>query len=237
MTLLGDMTDQGLRTGRHVMDDLISLLVQMALKPGDKLPPEIELARLLGVGRPKLRETLTAWQWMGIVSRNKGAGTTLSVAVSGRTRTMPLSVAIEAESLLRTLAVRRPLEIEAVRIATTVADDKARYQIMARMHDLMAVFEAGANWQDADQLFHAAIHDATGNPLFGQVIHQMHSVFREIYTRPSGLPYLASDTIPLHRPLADAVVSGDTESAVALMIQILDTTEAEARTLIARKAS
>lgn len=224
------------RPRRDVVDDLVALVDARGLGPGDRLPPEVELARLLGVGRPKLRETLIAWQRMGIVTRNKGAGTVLEAAVGARTMALPLSITIEMESLLRTLQVRRPLEIEAVRLASRLATPAARERITARMLDLVAVHGAGEDWRRADHAFHAAVHDATGNPLFGQLVGQLQRAFLEVYDAPFGQPQLASDTIPLHRPLAEAVVAGDAEAAAALMARILDDTEAAARAAIAEAA-
>jgi DNA-binding FadR family transcriptional regulator len=173
---------------------------------------------------------------MGIVSRNKGAGTVLAAPVGGRTLALPLAVTIEMESLLRTLAVRRPLEIEAVRLAARDATTPARERITARMLDLMAVFEAGEDWRRADHAFHAAIHDATGNPLFGQLIGQLQRAFIEVYEAPFGMPQLGSGTIPLHRTLAEAVVAGREEEGVRLIIRILDDTEAAATDVIGRAA-
>jgi DNA-binding FadR family transcriptional regulator len=222
------------RAGRDVVDDLVALVGERGLGPGDRLPPEMELARILGVGRSKLRETLVAWQRMGIVSRNKGAGTVLATPVGGRTLALPLAVTIEMESLLRTLAVRRPLEIEAVRLAASSATRSGGERITARMLDLMAVFEAGEDWRHADHAFHAAIHDATGNPLFGQLIGQLQRAFIEVYEAPFGMPQLGSETIPLHRTLAEAVVAGDAEEGVGLITRILDETEAAARDVIGR---
>ncbi len=220
------------RSGRDLVDDLVALVGKQGLGPGDRLPPELELARMLGVGRSKLRETLIAWQQMGLVSRNKGAGTILAAPVGGRTLALPLAVTIEMESLLRTLAVRRPLEIETVRLAAQVATPSARERITARMLDLMAAFEAGEDWRRADHAFHAAIHDATGNPLFGQLIGKLQRAFIEVYEAPFGMPQLGSETIPLHRILAQAVVVGDADEGVRLMTRILDETEAAARAVI-----
>ena len=220
------------RTGRDVIDDLVSLIAERGLGPGDRLPPELELARTLGVGRSKLREALAAWQRMGIVIRNKGAGTMLAAPISGRPLALPLSVSLEAESLLRTLAVRRPLEIEAVRLAADRSLPSDRDRIMARMLDLMGVHEAGEDWRAADHSFHGAIHDATANPLFGQLIGQLQRAFAEVYEAPFGMPQLGAETIPLHRPLAEAVVAGDGATAAALMARILDQTEASARAVI-----
>jgi DNA-binding FadR family transcriptional regulator len=227
-------TKFGVRSGRDVVDDLVALVGERGLGPGDRLPPELELARTLGVGRSKLRETLIAWQRMGIVSRNKGAGTILAAPVGGRTLALPLSVTLEMESLLRTLAVRRPLEVEAVRLAARSATPAMRERITARMLDLMAVYDGGEDWRHADHAFHAAIHDATGNPLFGQLIGQLQRAFIEVYQAPFGMPQLGSQTIPLHRNLAEAVIAGDEEGGVALVTRILDETEAAAQDVIGR---
>lgn len=215
------------RSGRDVVDDLVALVGERGLRPGDRLPPEMELARVLGVGRSKLREALTAWQRMGIVTRNKGAGTVLAAPITGRT--VALAVTLEAESLLRTLAVRRPLEIEAVRIAAREATPAARDRVTARMLDLMAAYEGGEDWRPADHAFHAAIHDATGNPLFGRLIAELQRAFAAIYEAPFGMPHLGAETIPLHRPLGEAVVDGRGEEGARLMEQVLDDTEAAAR--------
>ena len=76
------------RRTQDVAASLIELIGREGIGPGERLPPEIELARRLGVGRSTIRETLRAWQDTGIVTRNKGAGTTLMVDVirSSRSR-------------------------------------------------------------------------------------------------------------------------------------------------------
>ncbi|WP_245544322.1 FadR/GntR family transcriptional regulator [Oceanicola granulosus] len=223
-------------SGRDVVEDLVALIVEAGLEPGDRLPPEVKIAETLGVSRAKLREALTGWSRMGIVRRNRGGGTILTAPVAGRTMAIPLAVSVEAESLLRTLAVRRPLEIEAVRIAALEATPTARDRVTARMLDLMAVWEAGEDWRAADALFHAAIHDATGNPLFGQLIVQLQRAFNEVYEAPFGMPQLGAETIPLHRDLAGAVTGGDAEAGARLMAEILDETAAAARAVVEASA-
>ncbi|WP_328803316.1 FadR/GntR family transcriptional regulator, partial [Ruegeria haliotis] len=65
-------------TSRDVLDALSEMIDAEGLKVGDRLPPEVEIARRLGIGRAKAREALTSWQSMGIVVRNKKAGTRLA---------------------------------------------------------------------------------------------------------------------------------------------------------------
>lgn len=213
----------------RVLDALVALIEAKGLSVGDRLPPEIELAERLGVARSTIREVLTSWQSMGIVTRNKGAGTRLSAEISARSIHLPLTLKLEAESLIRTHAVRRPLEIEASRLAARHASDQQRRLIMARMAELLAVYEADEDWRPADHRFHAAIHEATGNPLFGQLIWQIHHAFHDIYDAPFGKAHLGRSTIPMHRPLAQAIEAGDEAQAAQVTAQILDVVEAEVR--------
>lgn len=219
-------------SGRDVLDALSRMVERAGLGIGDRLPPEIELAERLGIGRAKVREALIAWQNLGIVTRNKKAGTILAAEVSRKAIQIPLTLNVEAESLLRTHAVRRPLEIEAVRLAARHVSDAQGRVIIARMAELIAVYEAGEDWRDADNRFHDAIHEASGNPLFNQLIRQILNTFHEIYEAPFAEPQLGRETIPLHRDLAEAVVRGDGEAAADVMAEILDHLEDDVRAVV-----
>ena len=199
---------------------------------GDRLPPEIELAERLGIGRSKVREALIAWQNMGIVTRNKKAGTILAVEVSRKAIQIPLTLNVEAESLLRTLAVRRPLEIEAARLAARHGSDAQGRVIIARAAELMAIYEAGEDWRAADNRFHDAIHEASDNPLFNQLIRQIQKTFGEIYEAPFGEPELGHATIPMHRGLAEAIAAGDEDAAAATMAAIMDRLEEDVHAVV-----
>jgi len=222
-------------SNKDVIASLSHMVEANGLTIGDKLPPEVEIARQLGVSRAKVREALTSWQSMDIVVRNKKAGTRLAAEVVPNSIHLPVSVKLEAESLFRMHAVRRPLEIEVVRLAASNASARQRRVIMARAVALMEVHDADEDWRDADRKFHAALHDASGNPLFGQLILQIQQGFNEVYGAPFGQPHLGQDTIPLHLPMAEAVISGDAEEAVRLMDEILVLVEAEFRKVVERR--
>ena len=91
---------------RDVLEALSGMIESVGLRVGDRLPPEIEIAKRLGVSRAKVREALTAWQNMGIVVRNKKAGTRLAAEVFSNSIHLPVTLKLEVESLLRTHAVR-----------------------------------------------------------------------------------------------------------------------------------
>ena len=219
-------------SGRDVLAALSRMVERAGLGIGDRLPPEIELAERLGIGRAKVREALIAWQNLGIVTRNKKAGTVLAAEVSRKAIQIPLTLNVEAESLLRTHSVRRPLEIEVVRLAARHVNDAQGRVITARAAELLAVYQAGEDWREADNRFHDAIHEASGNPLFNQLIRQIQKTFHEIYNAPFGEPELGGTTIPMHQDLAEAIVKGDEAAAADIMTEIMDRLEDDVRAVV-----
>ena len=61
--------------GEAVLQRFIGLLREGRLEPGDKLPPERELATMLGVSRPSVRQALSALGLIGVVEARQGSGT------------------------------------------------------------------------------------------------------------------------------------------------------------------
>ncbi|MGQ7848011.1 FadR/GntR family transcriptional regulator [Granulosicoccus sp. 3-233] len=205
---------------KSVINALIVMIEKAQLKVGDRLPPEQTLASRLGVGRSTIREALKAWQSMGIVTRNKGAGTILAAEVTSNSVNIPITLKLEAESLLRTNGVRRPLEVEAIRLACGHASQNDRDEIQRRADILMEVYQRGEDWRKVDSQFHSAVHKACGNPLFGQLSTRIHAVFHDIYKDPFDMPLLGEESIPVHRQLADAISAADTAAAVQYMLDI-----------------
>jgi DNA-binding FadR family transcriptional regulator len=62
-------------TTEPVVARVYELIKQQDLKPGDRLPPERELAKQLGISRPSLRAGLSSLISMGVLQSRQGAGT------------------------------------------------------------------------------------------------------------------------------------------------------------------
>lgn len=222
--------------GVAVLDALADMIERAGLKVGDKLPPEVSLAAALGVGRSTIREALNRWEGLGIIKRRRGDGTYLSARVQTSRGLVPTMIRLEGEALLRLVEVRRALEMEVVRRATVNATAAQRQEIGRLCDALLTEVNAGRSWRDPDHAFHAAIYEASGNPMFGQILHKLDQALERSSESPFGGNEFALTSFPPHRDLADAIVAADPEASVAAISHILDIVEDEIRAIISSGA-
>lgn len=219
--------------GEAVMDALAEMIEKADLKVGDRLPPEVLLAEHLSVGRSTIREALNRWEGLGIIRRRQGDGTYLTARVRSSAGPVPIMVRLGGEALLRLLEVRRTLETEVVRKAAVSATPVQRQTILRLCAELLAEVDSGRPWRKADAMFHGAIYDASGNPMFGQILQRLDEALERSEESPFGRNDFGLASFPLHQALADAVVAGDPDAAGAAINVILDSVMAEIEDIIA----
>ncbi len=228
--------EQGAR-GAAVLDALADMIERAGLQIGDRLPPEVLLAGQLGVGRSTIREAMNRWEGQGMIRRRRGDGTYLAARVQGSKGPVPTMVRLEGEALLRLIEVRRALEAAAVRKAAINASPRQKQAIAQLCDTLIAEVDSGKSWHRADADFHAAIHAAAGNPMFGQILSNLEQAFERAVESPFGRDEFGLQSFPLHRLLCDAIVAGDPDAAHVAINAILDSVDDEVRRIIGRDAA
>lgn len=218
--------------GEAVLDALAAMIERAGLSIGDRLPPEISLANALGVGRSTIREALNRWEGLGIIRRRRGDGTYLAARVQPSTGLVPTLVHLEGEALLRLTQVRRALEADVVQRAAVSATAAQAREIRVLCDVLLDDVAARRPWRKADWAFHAAIYDASGNPMFGQILSRLDHALERSSESPFGRDEFGLASFPPHGDLADAIAAHDPEAARAAIIRILDIVDAEIREVI-----
>ena len=218
--------------GVAVLDALADMVERSGLNIGDRLPPEVSLAATLGVGRSTIREALNRWEGLGIIRRRRGDGTYLSARVQTSRGLVPAMVRLEGEALLRLMEIRRTLENDVVRKATINATASQRQQISNLCDLLLIEVNAGRPWRKADHAFHGAIYDASGNPMYGQILVNLDHALERGGTSPFNADNFGLDSFPIHRDLADAILASNPELAVQVINRLLDTVEVEVKAII-----
>jgi GntR family transcriptional repressor for pyruvate dehydrogenase complex len=222
--------------GVAVLDALADMIEGAGLQVGDRLPPEITLAEHLGVGRSTIREALNRWEGLGLIRRKRGAGTFLSAKVPSSKGLVPTMILLEGEALLRLLEVRRALENIVVRKAALNATTEQRHDIARLCKKLVEIVASGEDWHRIDADFHGAIYEASGNPLFGQILTKLDDALQRSEESPFGRKEFGLASFPIHQLLCDGVVEGKPDKAAEGINRIIDSVDGEIRLLIAEQA-
>ena len=115
-------------------DELARLLAAGHWPIGTRLPGELELGRLLGVGRSTVREAVRSLAAVGMVEARQGAGT----FVASASPLTPLDRRLRRAGVAEVYEVRMALELEAARLAAARRTDADLAALRAALLDLTA---------------------------------------------------------------------------------------------------
>ena len=204
-------------------EQLRQLINSGEYKAGDRIPSERDLASRLGVGRPAVREALRELKAQGLLVAGRGAQGTNVAQLPSPSFAAPLAplLGAGAERMGELMEIRSAVEIEAAGLA-------ARRATIEDLHSL-SILAAGPGKPlsaDDDVAFHAAIAQATHNPLFERVIREpvdllhdhMAAILNAYYSEPGGGIALQQQ----HEAIRRAIRAGDEHKARQAMRQHLD---------------
>ena len=199
---------------------------------GDKLPPERELAKLLGVSRTTVREAVRVLEGEGLVEIRRGSSGGISVKPQSMGRTELRRRMREFEEIIE---FRLAVEPMAARLA---AERRTKADIVAldkAFEWLAAIAETGAegavsDWVRADGEYHLLIARMARNARLLNAIEEA----RAGMFLPIGAVFgrLESRAHLMHLELHDAIVAGDGDRAAAAMTAHVEATLADVRNLV-----
>lgn len=169
---------KSIKVSSQIVEQIRSSILAGEFNPGDKLPPERELAERFGVSRPSVREALNILSSAGLVESYQGEGTLVKSLVETTTGP-PLSELIKVmqERALDVIEVRKCLEGWTAYYAAQRAlpDDVRRLEsIVGEMERNLDGYKPS---QDLDALFHIVIAQATHNIVW---LHMMQGILDAI---------------------------------------------------------
>lgn len=166
----------------QVAQKLESMIMEGALKPGDKLPAERLLAQQMRISRASLRQAIQALVSKNMLETKQGSGTFVSEQFN-QDLSAPLLGLIKQDRRSRfdVLELRRILEpIAAAQAATRCSStDQA---IIEKYYHAMQAAHAEKDVQmaaQADTRFHLSIVETSGNLVLLHVIRSLYSVMEQ----------------------------------------------------------
>jgi GntR family transcriptional repressor for pyruvate dehydrogenase complex len=200
----------------QVIAHVRQLIVSGAVKPGDRLPPERELAVEIGVSRPTVRAGLRALAAMGVVQSRHGSGTYIP-AGPPTLGSEPLGFLAALHGFTREemFEARRILEVGAAELAAVRASPHDLATISEEVASLFASMDDPHAFLVHDIRFHRSIAAASGNPIVASVVGMVSNLYYA-HRRPTA--ELASDrnlrdAAEMHRRVYQAIRANDPAAA------------------------
>ncbi|MDO8214117.1 FadR/GntR family transcriptional regulator [Conexibacter sp. CPCC 206217] len=180
----------------HVAERLRELLADEHVAPGDRLPPERELATQLGVSRSSLREGLRRLSDLGIIESRQGSGTYLA----------PLDLG-------DLFAVRQQLEPLAARLAAQRCSEAGLLRLDESVREMRAALPDAGHFGIADVRAHAAIVEASASLPLRVLFAAIADLLQHSRTTTANDPALREQALVEMTAIVAAIRAQDADAA------------------------
>ena len=215
-----------------VIRQIEQLILRGILRPGERLPPERELAERMNVSRPSLRDAISALQDSGLLAARPGAGVYVAdVLGSAFAPALTELFARHDEAVFDYLSFRRDMEGLAAERATRLASDTDLAVVNAVFEKMEAAHPKRNSDEEArlDAQFHMAIIEASHNVVMLHMMRSMYQLLRDgvFYNRQVMFKQRTTRQARLdqHRAINDAIQARDPEGARAAVNTHMDYVE------------
>jgi DNA-binding FadR family transcriptional regulator len=210
------------RLYRQIADQIAALIEGGEYKPGQRLPPERDLAKQLGVSRPSVREALIALEVEGYVEVRMGSG----VYVADRRAGAGASRKDTDAGPFELIRARWMIESECAALAAKSATKAQVKAIEEALDEMEAASGEGVVPLEADRTFHLRIAEATGNSALVLVVQTLWdqrtgALFLRL-EHHYDTPALWSVAIREHREIVAAISRHDAGGARSAMRRHMD---------------
>lgn len=206
------------KLAQTIADYIERLILEGALRPGDKLASERDLAERLEISRPSLRDTIGILEQKGLLNSSK-SGTFVSEFLAPITS--PLAALLQSSGRVTKdyFEYRETVEVKAAALATqrsTSLDHAAIRECISRMEAAHGFDDPSAE-AGADADLHVLIYEASHNVVILQVMRAFSEMLRRGIFYNRSLLYNRLDVrdalLSQHKIIADAILAGDVVAA------------------------
>lgn len=199
------------------------MIISGELQPGQTLPAERQLAQLLEISRPTLRQAIGALSAMNIVESRHGGGTYVT-ALTPAMLTEPISflLRIDESAASSLFEVRQVLEVSAAGLAAERITDAA----LVNLDKLLEIEATTVGDQDrflvAGTRFHDLIVKAVDNDLYGAFYNSIARLSEPARRAEAASPTVRRRVHREHTVILRALRGHDTAAAIEAMRTHLD---------------
>lgn len=217
---------------RDVMEQLKALVASGELKPGDKIPTEMELAEMFGIGRSSVREAVKVFQHLGILESSPRTGTFVCDYSNVSTEALTWAFLLGRSEIFELVSLREVIEQRCLEeLAGRVRDTPAAVQetlhtLQGELDKMRRALAAGSidEQSAADYDFHGEIIRSVGNQVFISIYQTLDAFMREEIHKTSLSEEARTAAVNEHQKLLEAIRAGDSPRALAAYREHLNNT-------------
>jgi DNA-binding FadR family transcriptional regulator len=219
----------------ETVERLLQAIKLGVVPPGDKLPPERELAVQLGISRVTLREAIRALSDAGYLDVRRGRyGGAFVTYVPPKPDAADLRQVVREmgmADLSDALTFRLAVECGAAQVlATSGLTAEKRAMLVRRLSDLNEA--AIEDYRRLDTAFHLSIAELTGSTLLATTCADARSRVSDLLNAIPMLQVNLDHAALQHQAIVDAILSGDPDAARRTMAEHLEGTAALLRAFL-----
>jgi DNA-binding FadR family transcriptional regulator len=221
---------QSQRVYEQIAKHLTQLIRDRNMRPGDRLPPERELASQLGVSRPSVREAMIALEAAGVVEVRTGSGTYVRELASPGNFRLPWAIQQDAGPGVREqFQARKLIEPEMAALAAETITDSEIAELVSAIDRAEKQFARGQPAEEDDYFFHVSLAEFSRNTVLAALVRHLwdlrrHEMWNTIRTRVV-TPAHRRQVIADRRSIVDALRHRDATAARAAMRRYIKAAE------------
>jgi GntR family transcriptional regulator, transcriptional repressor for pyruvate dehydrogenase complex len=207
----------------QVVDHVRALVASGELKPGDRLPPERELARSLKISRSSLRAGIGFLAAMGVLKSRHGAGTFVATGPPALdSSSLTVLGALHGFLPWQMFEARLTIEASVAALAAERANNDHLAELSEEVAEMYASMDDPHEYLIHDIRFHRTIARASGNPILGALMETITANLYENRRATVGNSVDLKESAEMHREIYRAIRSRNPEAARRAMEQHLN---------------
>jgi GntR family transcriptional repressor for pyruvate dehydrogenase complex len=210
---------KGKRVFERVVDEIKGAIESDKLKPGDKLPPEIELAKVLGVSRVTVREALRILELSGLILIKQG--TKGGAFIKKTDAPQKLKECLSDHLKLGNITIDQLAEarfwIESIVI--DIVGQKARKKDFQLLRESIQraeeFYRRGEEEKKTDENwnFHVILVKISGNYILIDTLRSINELMRYMMLKITTDRKITENAFKAHKEIVDLLEAGDFEKA------------------------
>src|SRR5215813_13801086 len=208
--------EKGGTTSEEVVVHLREMIQRGELRAGDRLPPERDLARLLGVSRPTLRAGIRSLAAVGVLQSRQGAGTFVvdnDGPPSLDSSPLRLMAALHGFTSAEMFEARQSIESAMAALAAERASSDHLVSMAEEIAGMYASLDEPEQYLIHDMRFHQTVAAASGNRILTALMNMVATILFDVRSKTVKRARDLKESAEMHRQIYRSIRDRNPEAA------------------------